>query len=223
MYDTAGDIYGVICTAIEVTERVEVRRKLLKSEQDLRLMIQQAPIAICMFRGHDYRLQNVNPQMAKLFGRDVQAVEGLPLFEALPEVQNLGLEETLEGVVKTGKTFVSPEQSFQFPRQHGIETVWVKYIYEPIKNDEGEVERIMVLAIDVTEQVLARQKIEEVVKERTKELATANETFQTINRELQRSNANLEEFAHAASHDLKEPVRKIHFFTNQLKTNWADR
>jgi light-regulated signal transduction histidine kinase (bacteriophytochrome) len=49
-----------------------------------------------------------------------------------------------------------------------------------------------------------------VVEERTRELARAN-------KELQRSNQNLEEFAHAASHDLKEPVRKIHFFTNQLK------
>ncbi|HEX2606212.1 MAG TPA: ATP-binding protein [Flavisolibacter sp.] len=35
--------------------------------------------------------------------------------------------------------------------------------------------------------------------------------------ELQRSNNNLEEFAHAASHDLKEPIRKIQFFTVQLK------
>ncbi|RYY41664.1 MAG: PAS domain S-box protein [Chitinophagaceae bacterium] len=35
--------------------------------------------------------------------------------------------------------------------------------------------------------------------------------------ELKRSNQNLEEFAHAASHDLKEPIRKIHFFTQQLK------
>lgn len=39
--------------------------------------------------------------------------------------------------------------------------------------------------------------------------------------ELKRSNQNLEEFAHAASHDLKEPVRKIHFFTHQLKDQLA--
>lgn len=41
--------------------------------------------------------------------------------------------------------------------------------------------------------------------------------------ELKRSNANLEEFAHAASHDLKEPVRKVHFFTERLKAKLADK
>ncbi|HEY0042501.1 MAG TPA: ATP-binding protein, partial [Flavisolibacter sp.] len=35
--------------------------------------------------------------------------------------------------------------------------------------------------------------------------------------ELKRSNVNLEEFAYAASHDLKEPIRKIHFFSDRLK------
>ncbi|HYH16771.1 MAG TPA: ATP-binding protein, partial [Flavisolibacter sp.] len=39
--------------------------------------------------------------------------------------------------------------------------------------------------------------------------------------DLKRSNANLEEFAYAASHDLKEPIRKIHFFSDRLKTQHA--
>ena len=82
--------------------------------------------------------------------------------------------------------------------------------YTPVASD-GKMQYIIHLAIDVTEQVIARHKIEEVVAKRTKALAQANETLQYINKELQRSNANLEEFAHAASHDLKEPVRKIHF------------
>ena len=39
--------------------------------------------------------------------------------------------------------------------------------------------------------------------------------------ELERSNQQLEEFAHAASHDLKEPIRKIHVFTDLLKRQLA--
>ena len=41
--------------------------------------------------------------------------------------------------------------------------------------------------------------------------------------ELKRLNKNLEEFAYAASHDLKEPIRKIHFFSDRLKSRLAER
>jgi light-regulated signal transduction histidine kinase (bacteriophytochrome) len=81
----------------------------------------------------------------------------------------------------------------------------------------------MAVAIEVTEQVLARQKIEEMVTQRTKELAEANEALLRSNEELARSNVNLEEFAYAASHDLKEPVRKIQIFIDRLKGNLNDR
>ncbi len=51
----------------------------------------------------------------------------------------------------------------------------------------------------------------------------ANEQLIRSNQELARSNVNLEEFAYAASHDLKEPVRKVHIFTNRLKSSMGDR
>ncbi|OLY92490.1 Histidine kinase-, DNA gyrase B-, and HSP90-like ATPase [Cnuella takakiae] len=41
--------------------------------------------------------------------------------------------------------------------------------------------------------------------------------------ELDRSNKNLEQFAYAASHDMKEPIRKIHFFSDRLKVRLAEK
>jgi light-regulated signal transduction histidine kinase (bacteriophytochrome) len=47
--------------------------------------------------------------------------------------------------------------------------------------------------------------------------------LQNLNNELKRTNQNLEEFAYAASHDMKEPIRKIHLFTDRLKGELASQ
>jgi light-regulated signal transduction histidine kinase (bacteriophytochrome) len=44
-----------------------------------------------------------------------------------------------------------------------------------------------------------------------------------LNEELQRSNKDLEQFAHIASHDLQEPLRMIASFTQLLQQKYADR
>ncbi len=41
--------------------------------------------------------------------------------------------------------------------------------------------------------------------------------------ELRRSNESLEDFTSAASHDLKEPIRKVHFFTERLRDKLQGR
>ncbi|MDB5197756.1 MAG: sensor signal transduction histidine kinase [Flaviaesturariibacter sp.] len=46
--------------------------------------------------------------------------------------------------------------------------------------------------------------------------------LETSIEDLKKSNANLEEFAYAASHDLKEPIRKVHFFADRLRQQYAE-
>lgn len=41
--------------------------------------------------------------------------------------------------------------------------------------------------------------------------------------DLKRSNQNLEEFAYAASHDLQEPIRKIHLFSERLRDSFLGK
>jgi signal transduction histidine kinase len=62
----------------------------------------------------------------------------------------------------------------------------------------------------------AKEELEQRVDERTRELARRNE-------ELHQSNKELDDFAYIASHDLKEPLRGIHNFSNFLLEDYADK
>lgn len=76
---------------------------------------------------------------------------------------------------------------------------------------EGETFRgFLGTGVNIQAQKELTQGLEQKVKERTVALDTAN-------KELQRSNEDLQQFAHVASHDLKEPVRKVITFQNRLK------
>ncbi|SFP05819.1 PAS domain S-box-containing protein [Chitinophaga sp. YR627] len=63
---------------------------------------------------------------------------------------------------------------------------------------------------EISERKALMAQLETRVSERTNEL-------NNVNAALQSSNDTLEQFAHVASHDLKEPVRKIKIFTSRLE------
>ena len=63
-----------------------------------------------------------------------------------------------------------------------------------------------------------RYQLESLVKERTKDLEKSNQQLQFSTAQLKRSNEALDEFAAIASHDLKEPLRKIFMFGEHIQT-----
>lgn len=66
------------------------------------------------------------------------------------------------------------------------------------------------------------QKLEQKVHERTAELEQAKDDMEVINNKLMKSNRDLEQFAYVASHDLQEPLRKIHTFTEMAEKRSQD-
>ncbi|MEO5999866.1 MAG: response regulator [Chitinophagaceae bacterium] len=82
-------------------------------------------------------------------------------------------------------------------------------IMVPVKKDDSIVRWVGTLT-DINGQKAATELLEQRVKERTTEL-------QEINRRLEISNEELEQFASVASHDLKEPLRKINTYSSFIK------
>ncbi len=207
--DAAGEIFGVMNTAVDVTQKVLAQRKTTESERNLRNTILQAPVAMCIFKGVDHVVEIANERMIELWGKTGTAVLERPIFDILPEIKGQGFENLLASVYNTGETVKAYGIPITLPRNGNLENVFVDFVYEAYREEDNSISGVLAVAIEVTQQVLARQKIEE--SEANLQLRINERT-----KELQRSNDDLQQFAHVASHDLKEPVRKIRFFANRL-------
>jgi PAS domain S-box-containing protein len=216
-------IEGVLVVCQETTKKVIAAKDLEKSVSNLHSIISNAPVAMCILRGEQYIVETVNDRVLELWGRKNEEVINKPLFYALPEIEGQGLKELLDKVFSTGEPFTAYGQPVSILKNGKMETVYLNFVYEAYREPDGSISGIMALANDVTEQVNARHKIEVIVAQRTGELEEANEALKRMNHELTRSNANLEEFAYAASHDMKEPIRKIHFFSDRMRSSFYDK
>lgn len=211
LFDANRNVYGVMNTAAEITDLVMARMQVEQSEKNFRNIILQAPVAMCLMLGPDHIVEIANDSMIALWGKPREEVMGKPIFEGLPDAREQGLEQLIAGVYTTGETFTANEMPVQLVRHGNPETVYQNFVYEPYRDGgNGTILGVLAISIDVTSQVLARHKIEEIVNERTQELEQANNS-------LQKSNAELAQFAYIASHDLQEPLRKISVFTQMLE------
>ncbi|HEX8439903.1 PAS domain-containing protein, partial [Archangium sp.] len=128
----------------------------------LHSLFMQAPSAITILRGPRYVIELANPLVCRIWGRRPEQVLDKPLFEALPEVAGQGLEALLGQVLATGVPYVGTELPVKVARLEGgaIEDVYFNFVYEPMRDSQGHVEGIIVVASDVTELVRARQRSE---------------------------------------------------------------
>jgi PAS domain S-box-containing protein len=203
LFDSNGEVYGVMNTAAEVTDLVIAKQKVERSEQNFRNMVKQAPVAMCILLGPEHIVEVANDLIIELWGKRPEEIMNKPIFEGLPDARGQGLEELLSNVYNKGETFHANERPVTLFRNNKFETVFQNFVYEPYRDADGAIAGVLAITVDVTPQVEARQKIEEVVADRT--------------RDLQKSNAELAQFAYIASHDLQEPARKIRTFSEMLR------
>jgi signal transduction histidine kinase len=162
--------------AREQAARAEAERQ----RGELERVLEQAPVAIAVFRGPRYTIELANATVARLWGRTRAQLLGKGLFEALPEVAGLGYEELLAGVLATGEPYVARAMEARHDRSGRRETVYWDFVYVPVHAADGHRNGVMVVANEVTVQVLARrqmqqlnQELEARVQERTRQLEAA--------------------------------------------------
>lgn len=203
----------------DITERKQVQaardRALAEAEAaraELQRVFMQAPAAIATFRGVNHITETVNSLYIQLVGK--RDLLGKPIGEAFPEIAKQGFLQILDQVYRSGEPFVGKEMPVVFDRNSNgvVEQSYWNLVYQPLLDAEGKVYGIMTHAVEVTEQVRARQEIER----KAEELAHLTQA-------LKRSNQELDQFAYVTSHDLKAPLRAIANLSEWIEEDLSDQ
>jgi PAS domain S-box-containing protein len=117
-----------------------------------REMFAQSPSFSCLLSGPEHRFVLINPAYHRLVGH--RTVLGLTVREALPEVESQGFLELLDRVFTTGESHIGRNVKIILQRVPGgiVETRFLDFVYQPIKDSSGKVTSIFVEGSDITER-----------------------------------------------------------------------
>ncbi|MFL5307430.1 MAG: PAS domain S-box protein [Polyangia bacterium] len=121
-------------------------------------LIEQAPVAIAVFRGPSHVYEIANSRYLTLVGRSGGLV-GHPIRQVFPEVEGQGVFEACDRVFRTGQPFVVNEMPISFDRRNGVKDGWFSLTITPVR-ERGLIAGLMCVAVEITEQIKARQTIE---------------------------------------------------------------
>jgi PAS domain S-box-containing protein len=163
-YDKDSVFEGYAGYCMDIHEIVEGRKALSESEERFRSMIEEAPVATALYTGKDLIVEVANDMMLNIWGVDCSMI-GKPLAQVVPELKGQSFLDTLAEVYITGKTYEVKAGAAKLKTGGILGIYYFDYTYKPLFNANGEVYGIMNMAINVTEQVLAQQRIEESRKQ----------------------------------------------------------
>jgi len=199
--------YVIFGTLQDITREKEVERQLKDYRDFIQKITDVTPSIIAAYNIHTGKYSFINEAVEKLLGyttaeimeKGLSFVSSLMHPEDVPAITEKNVR-AMEEANAMGANSSEPVVEFKYRMLHKNGTYrWVHTfgtIFE--RNENGQVESVLNISVDVTDQENAEQAL-----------------FKK-NLQLQQSNTSLEEYAYVASHDLKEPLRKIATFSDRL-------
>ncbi len=138
---------GVIAIVIETTERVLADRRAAAEQARQRRLLDQMPGFVGVLRGPEHVYEYVNTAYAAISGRS--DFLGRTVREVFPDLAGQGFYELLDQVYATGERVVT--RAMELRLRGNDEVRYIDFVYEPVRDESGNVSGIFVGGYEVTE------------------------------------------------------------------------
>lgn len=171
--DEKGKATGVFVTCTETTSTVMSNQRLAESERNFRSLVLESPISTAVFRTKQFIVEVANEAALELWGK-TPAIIGQSLFDGFPELENQPYIDLLRNVYETGITYEGKENLVMLRRDGQLRPCYVTFVYKAIRDAAGTINGILTMGYEVTDQVLARERME-ALEERARIAIDAND------------------------------------------------
>jgi two-component system sensor histidine kinase VicK len=143
----------------QALEKQAALEKLKAQEENIKNMVKQAPVGMCIVQGDPLYVVEVNDIFLELIGKTREALLEKPYWEVNAEAAAY-YKPITDKVLSTGESFHADEHELLLIRNGKEESVNVDFVYEPMLNEQGKAYAIMIVGIDITDKVVARKKLQ---------------------------------------------------------------
>ncbi|MFC5272062.1 PAS domain-containing protein [Adhaeribacter terreus] len=174
--NTESEIVNWTGTCTYIDDQRKITQKLQEQEEKIQRVLSQAPAHFCLIKGEEQIIDFATPGIKKLFGN--RECVGLPISQAWPEIAEQGLTQKMREVYDTGKPQYFWETPVMVDRDNNgkLAEGFYDFTYQPFRDRNGNIEGVLILAIEVTEQVLAKRAAFKL----SEELLEEKERFQFL-------------------------------------------